>query len=351
MSAVKSQSPLDSGQAKQFVTKALESGRKPSEVVHGLEVSYGIRTTTDSIRRFKERHGIKMPTSNSTVKSEQRRRDSKAASHARRAKPKSRLQISIIKAEDEECITAFIPGRKPLVATNRSHPNFEEIKRKAKTKDESILDLLNVPETVAERFQKLSDRVTAENGKLYLDGDEMHDGLTDQILRFLREGKEKNWNALVLFYENLLANPNEHSRQQLYGWLARLKGGFAITQLGNLVAYKAVNQDYCSKGTGPARVDGVAMNGHIPNKVGSEITMPRSDVNFDPTLGCSDGLHLGTWSYARGFIQNGIYLVCIVNPRDVVSVPTECNEEKMRVCAYKVGKIATGPEKDAVVVL
>jgi hypothetical protein len=63
--------------------------------------------------------------------------------------------------------------------------------------------------------------------------------------------------------------------------------------------------------------------------------MPRDQVQFDPGVGCHTGLHVGTFEYAAGFAQ-GALLEVVVNPRDVVSVPTDCGAQKMRTCRYTV---------------
>ena len=63
--------------------------------------------------------------------------------------------------------------------------------------------------------------------------------------------------------------------------------------------------------------------------------MPRGDVEHDPGVGCHVGLHAGTWDYASSFAQ-GAVLTVEINPRDVVSVPTDCQDQKMRVCRYTV---------------
>ena len=145
------------------------------------------------------------------------------------------------------------------------------------------------------------------------------------------------------FYENILSNPNEHSREQLYGWLANYKS-FTITYDGYIVGYKGVKTDAdgnrWSTSSGKAIVDGEEVTGYIPNEDFSTVEMPRSEVQHNPRSGCSTGLHVGTHNYARGY---GNTLIEVhVNPRDVVSVPTDCSSQKMRVCRY----VIVGPVTD-----
>jgi hypothetical protein len=76
--------------------------------------------------------------------------------------------------------------------------------------------------------------------------------------------------------------------------------------------------------------------------------MQRSAVEHNPARACASGLHVGTWEYASSF-GNGVTAVVKVNPRDVVSVPTDCNGQKMRVSRYKVVEYVDEAHNTAVV--
>ena len=58
-------------------------------------------------------------------------------------------------------------------------------------------------------------------------------------------------------------------------------------------------------------------------------------MDADPREGCSFGLHVGTYNYAKGFAQ-GVLLRVRVNPRHVVSVPLHAGYQKIRVTEYTV---------------
>lgn len=69
-------------------------------------------------------------------------------------------------------------------------------------------------------------------------------------------------------------------------------------------------------------------------KLGYPVSIPRSECDSDPNTECSRGLHVGTPSFVSknfGFGQE--IVACLVNPRDVVSVPYG-DAHKMRVCRY-----------------
>ena len=86
--------------------------------------------------------------------------------------------------------------------------------------------------------------------------------------------------------------------------------------------------------------------GEYDNTPGRIVEMPREMV--DPVRGntCSQGLHVAAFKYAHSDYGNGEghLLEVKVNPRDVVAVPPDYDNQKMRVCKYKVIKICGGKE-------
>ena len=246
-------------------------------------------------------------------------------------------------------MTVFVKNEVRVVTNER--PDFESIVALVEgggTEDE-VLAAIDPGVKVQNYFQRVSERVTVTNGHLYVDGDEVNDGLANTILRYMDEGNDPT--PLVNFLENVLANPNEHSRTQLYDWLSRYD--FAITPEGHFLAYKGVythvgddKYPYRSVNSGTATVDGQVYTGQIPNGVGALVEMPRGDVQHDPAVGCHTGLHAGTFAYASTF-ASGATLLVDINPRDVVSVPTDCNWQKIRTCRYKVVSVVTEPVENA----
>lgn len=244
------------------------------------------------------------------------------------------MKYNIVSMGDTSNITAFIDGE--MYTASNDHPNWDAIVTGAVAGDESIATLFDVSQTVSKRFEQLTERVAVRNGQIYFDGDELDRAETKQIVRFLDEGVD-DWEPLVLFLEKVQTNPNEHSREQLYSWLEH--HDFPIDSDGDIIAYKGVkvttDGGYASISQGKAIVDGEEFSGSIPNGVGSVVEMPRSEVHHDPATGCSRGLHAGTWDYASDFAK-GAVLTVKINPRDVVSVPTDCDWAKVRVCRYIV---------------
>lgn len=240
--------------------------------------------------------------------------------------------------------TVYIDGKQ--FVTNDTNPAFGDILDRLRDNDlENIEELFDAERGLTKRFEKLSDRVAVRNGKVYFDGDPIENDLSDHLLRVMRDGKDVA--PLVNFWERIAANPLEHSRENLLRWLKATQG-FTITSEGLILGYKGLRQDYTSVSAGPGVVNGVEVNGNLDNTVGNVVEIARSQVNHNPRVGCASGLHVGTWDYARSF-GHGIVVEVLVDPRDVVSVPTDCNGQKMRVCRYKVVGNATGNRPDSVI--
>lgn len=244
------------------------------------------------------------------------------------------LTYSLIENDGEQSLLVMSPGREPIVVAG-DHPYFDAILAGARVGDEDVYELADLGKTAASRFQKLTDRVTVQDGRVYFDTVLVDNALTETLLRFIEAGVE-DWKPLVRFYEKVESNPNMHSREMLYTWLANQD--FSITEEGDIVGYKGVrkgaNGELTSISRGRAFVDGVEHNGNIPNHIGAVISMPRDKVQFDPSVGCHTGLHVGTYDYASAFAQ-GALLEVVVDPRNVVSIPTDCGAQKMRCCEYR----------------
>jgi hypothetical protein len=159
---------------------------------------------------------------------------------------------------------------------------------------------------------------------------------------------DPNWEAWALFLHYLQENPSQNSKDQLYTFVE--KNGLELTPGGELVFYKGVNKaegknadagfEFQSTRSGPeadgVAVDGVPQSGFIGQSVGSEVTMPRSTVKDQPQVHCSTGLHCGTTKYIKDVMKAQHLVKVVVNPRDVVSVPTDYDAQKVRVCRYTV---------------
>lgn len=94
---------------------------------------------------------------------------------------------------------------------------------------------------------------------------------------------------------------------------------------GNIIGYKAVREDWFDK-----------YSAQISNKVGETVKLDRRLVDDDRMKDCSYGFHVGSKSYVSSFgYQDKDHVVeVVVNPKNIVSVPSEGAANKIRVCEY-----------------
>lgn len=254
-----------------------------------------------------------------------------------------------VKKDEGNTITFMHDGE--TYSVSESHPKFEEVFHLIFGAGEDFaaaVELVNVKSGVEREFARVSERVSIADDKVYFDNVEVHGELIDQIIEYFNDGEP--FEPLVSFMEKLYVNSNSHSIDQLFRWIS--DRNLAITEDGNFIAYKGVNQDektgqFQSVHRGKAVVDGKSVNGAVPNNIGSVVEMARDEVTFDPGVHCSVGLHAGTWEYASNWAP--WVLTVEINPRDVVSVPDDCESQKLRVCRYRVTGITEGPLNKRVV--
>jgi hypothetical protein len=222
-------------------------------------------------------------------------------------------------------------GRTQTKIVESSHPNWRQIYSLYKQgKYIDIIPLFDVSQAVNAKFK---GSFVVRNGKVYYGNEVVHGYLFDRILFFMREGLP--YLRLVKFAENLYSNTSKTAITELYNFLEHKN--MPITEDGCFLAYKGVDTNYYSKTAGSAKVlKGQVKNGRIFNGVGEVIEVDRESVNSDRSVGCSYGLHAGSWSYANDFRGNGPLMVVKINPRDVVSVPDDCSCQKLRTCRYEV---------------
>jgi hypothetical protein len=253
------------------------------------------------------------------------------------------MQFNLVRRDGDANITVYVDGE--LFVADDKHPLFDAIVTAAVNGNEDIAELFNAGKAVAAHFEPLSERVAVKGDEILVDGDPITDVIVDHILTALSEGSD--FGSLVAFLEKVYTNNSEHTRENLFRWL-NATGGFTIDDEGDIIGYKGLTEQGGSVHHGPATVDGVDVNGSVPNKPGSVVEMQRSAVEHNPARACASGLHVGTWEYASSF-GNGVTAVVKVNPRDVVSVPTDCNGQKMRVSRYKVVEYVDEAHNTAVV--
>lgn len=172
-----------------------------------------------------------------------------------------------------------------------------------------------------ENFSKGNFKVV--DGEIFVNGVVAPRVLGDKIVKFSNEGLP--YQPLVEFAKKLQSNPSFRAVNELFSFLE--KNDHPITETGNFIAYKKVRPDFKD-----------IHSGTFDNSPGTVVSMPRNQVNEDANQTCSYGLHVANWDYAKNHFgsPSDTMLEVEVDPSDVVSVPVDYQNSKMRVCKYKV---------------
>lgn len=222
-----------------------------------------------------------------------------------------------------------------------SDKRFNEIKGIIHQVDNDKLSQNDGLEMIRETFDRklktveeyiLGSGLTLVNGRLRdQSGEELPEVLSERMMALKEEGFSVD--RLVKFWENLKQNPSMRSREQLYSFL--MQNGHPLTDDGCFIAYRGIKANFTDMHTGK-----------MDNSPGKVVTMPREQVDDDPTRTCSRGLHVAAFEYAKNF--GNITVEVKVNPRDVVAVPTDYNGQKMRTCQFEVIQVCEAMNTDVV---
>ena len=230
----------------------------------------------------------------------------------------------------EKTIVIHYDGKKVNIQKQTDQTLFQEVSLLIDNKDEkALIAKFKSIKEIAEKFSNKMIEVD-NDGKATLKGSDrvIPPAVIKKMLEL--EKDQQDFLPLIRFWRKLQKNPSTNSREQLYGFM--LANHIPITEQGDIVVEKGVSQ---KRGGVPGHlIDG--HSGTVDNSVGQTVEMPRSGVVDDPKQTCSRGLHVGAPDFVRNHWNQKIIIECVVNPEDVVSVPVDYRNTKMRVCKYKV---------------
>jgi len=205
---------------------------------------------------------------------------------------------------------------------NAGNSSFSKALEAYNAKDwESFIYIVN-PEIRLKSLYASYEGIEVKDGNLYVFGDPIHSTIAKRVISFIEHGLDCV--HLFKFILKLNMNPSKRAVDELYTFLEHR--ALPVTDNGNFLAYKAVRADYTDKYTGK-----------FLNTIDSVLEMPRNKVDDNKENGCSYGFHAGSVDYAKNFMDRDGHLMLVeINPADVVSIPTDCQFQKLRTCKYKV---------------
>lgn len=198
--------------------------------------------------------------------------------------------------------------------------------------------IVDGPEQAISEVAKFSeDFIQVDDGIVTIDGEETPVELGERLVAYAAQGLD--YKILVNFFRSLIQNPSRNSYRSLFRFLAA--NHFPLTEDGCFLAYKKVDSNYKDLRTRT-----------FDNSPGQVVRVRRNEVDENIHTACSHGLHVACFEYASKFYghSESKLIVVKVHPKDVVAVPIGEQDQKMRVCEYRVVGDIGEEMKEAVVV-
>lgn len=192
------------------------------------------------------------------------------------------------------------------------------------------------PTLSLDKFSQGKLQIDPKERKVFYVADEdtvphlVDNSLTTRVIDMVRAG-DTGVTTLLNFLEKLMENPSRRAVNELYGFLQA--NDIEIGEDGDFYAWKKVRDDYLD-----------IHSGTIDNSPGAHPRVARNMVDEDSNRTCSYGLHVCSKSYLKHFgnCTSSRVVKVKVNPADVVAVPADYNNAKMRTAGYAVVEDVTG---------
>ena len=230
---------------------------------------------------------------------------------------------------------------------SKSHITYKRVLDAIKAGDwDTVKDIIE-PKKVVLDFGK--GNISIQGEQLFWKGRELHSSLAKRLVQMIQE--EFPVEPMVAFMENLMNNPSKRAVDELYGFLE--KNTLPITSDGCFLAYKKVRMDYKDVHSGSVLNKPAVYLSDEEKASLKEVTGQHQEVTVDVIDGvttvymernmvdenkdriCSVGLHFCSKDYLNHFGGERL-IVLKINPRDVVSIPSDYNAAKGRTCRYEI---------------
>lgn len=211
-------------------------------------------------------------------------------------------------------------------SADASHPNFVALRGGLLAPEPEVDRLIELVDTKTAIEGKTFGLVTVGSDQVWYKNIPVAGYLIDKLLRMLAANVEIAPWALLL--DKLMRNPSQSVRERLPLFLEQAQ--MPITSDGHFLAWRLVKHDYWDIYTGHT----------FKCLPGAVIDMPREQCDANPENTCSTGIHVAAFGYLESYgLGSGDGRRCVlvkINPEHVVSVPTDYNAQKLRVCEASV---------------
>lgn len=226
----------------------------------------------------------------------------------------------------EKGLTFFNPESQEIVAIAHDHPRYDAILAAVLLHNYAeATKLANISQAIEDFAYGVLE---AKNGVVYHEGEAESPAVSRKIVEMLNAGSDSM--PIINFIRKRKENPSRAAQEELLlFWAAN---DLLLHEDGDMIAYKFVDENYMS-----CHAD--EHGNKVDNHVGCKPSMPRNKVDDNRNNTCSYGYHFCALEYCLTQMdsQGGSHIMLVkVNPRDVVSIPVDYNNQKARCCAYEV---------------
>lgn len=207
-----------------------------------------------------------------------------------------------------------------------SHQNFVGVCKAIVAKAwQKALDLCDVTANVVEAFK--DENIEVSKGTLFLDGVKVDGRLSSRIIEAVTSGKMDDFTQrLIKFLRKIDENPSNQIVTRIYDFMRF--NDIEIDEDGDILAYKVVDPRFLDLRTHT-----------MDNSVGATVKVKRHQVDERMNQTCSYGLHVCAVGYIESYSGNPHKDKVIrikMNPADVVAIPRDYGDAKVRCCKYVV---------------
>ena len=225
---------------------------------------------------------------------------------------------------DDNAITVYFKDGSAGV-WHKNNPNYSRVKKLAKEEDWIAIEVLhNTAKAILNgdvTIEGDTAQIETANGKTKVDISTSK----NKLLKFIELLKVKGVidsriEEIKPFLKKMLENKFINAVEEIYDFCTKMD--FEITKNGNFLAYKNVNKDLSSIHDG----------GQTKHKIGKYTEV--KEFCTDRTQTCAAGLHFCSKGYLSQY-SGDTTIIVEIDPRDVVSIPIDYNNEKGRCRRYK----------------
>ena len=217
----------------------------------------------------------------------------------------------------DNSLTVILPNGDTKTVNKSDDPNiFEQVLAAIVEENWGEIPDIICPKARLASFSE--EHIKIVDGAIHINGRKVPRELSDRIMDYASQNIP--YQPLLKFWDNLNENPSNRVLTRLYDFLE--KNRHPITPDGCFIGYRGVGRDFKDQHTHT-----------MDNSPGEILTMNRNEVD-ETDAACSAGLHVASYEFGSTF--GPITIMVKVNPKDVVSIPSSYDTDKMRVCRFEV---------------